>query len=167
MKLKKWKIAAAAACVCLLITAAYASAGGSDDPLITLSYLNTVFTDKVEKLVDDTLTQRKGELEKALEGVLAGQTGPASEGAVFSVVTLKKGQVLTGSVGCEVMLRIGTAACGSTDSVGLIDVTAGGNLTNGGALLTNHLYLVTIDPRTVTATSNTAKVLVRGPYTVK
>ena len=168
MKLKKWKIAAAAACACFLVTAAYAAtAGSSGDPLVTLSYLNGVYTGKVQSMVDDTVDQRKAELEKALADVLAGQGGSTgAAGTVFSVVTLNRGQAIVGDVGCEVMLRIGSAACGA-DSVGLIDTTAGSVLGGGAALTTNHLYMVTINPRTVTATSNTAKLLVRGPYTIR
>ena len=78
-----------------------------------------------------------------------------------------KGQALVGDVGCEVMLRVGTATCGAADSVGLIDTTSGANLGNGKALETNHLYMVTISTRSVTATSNTVKVLARGPYTIR
>ena len=166
--MKKWKIAVAAACVCFLITAAYAAAaGGTDDPLVTLSYLNNVYNSKVQAMVDDTVDKRKAELEQALANVLAGQSGTSgSSSAVFSVVTLSRGQAIVGDVGCEVMLRIGSAACGA-DSVGLIDTTAGSVLGSGAALTANHLYMVTINPRTVPATSNSAKLLVRGPYTIR
>lgn len=167
--MKKWKIAAAAACVCVLLTVAYAAGtGGSGDPLVTLSYLNTTFRTQVQTMVDETVDARKGELEDALAKVLEqGGTGEESGGSVFSVVTLKQGQTLEGDVGCEVMLRIGSAVCGTSDSVGLIDTTTGANLANGGALVTNHLYMVTISTRTVTATSGTVKVLARGPYTIR
>ena len=170
--MKKWKMAAAAACVCILLTTAYAAnAGSANDPLVTLSYLNNTFAKQVQAMVDQTVDQRKTEMEQALDKLLSGQggqtTAPSGSGSVFSVVTLSQGQTLVGSVGCEVMLRIGTAVCGSSDSVGLIDTTAGANLPSGGALVTNHLYMVTIDPRTVTATSGTVKVLVRGPYTIR
>ena len=164
--MKKWKIAAAAVCVCLLLTAAYAAgAGSANDPLVTLSYLNNTFSQKVQTMVNDTVDARKAEMEQALAKVL-GQGGNGS-GNVFTVVTLSKGQTLVGDVGCEVMLRIGTAVCGTSDSVGLIDTTSGSNLGSGGALATNHLYMVTISTRSVTATSNTVKVLARGPYTVR
>jgi hypothetical protein len=164
--MKKWKIAAAAVCVCLLFTAAYAAgAGSANDPLVTLSYLNNTFSQKVQTMVNDTVDARKAEMEQALAKVL-GQGGNGS-GNVFTVVTLSKGQTLVGDVGCEVMLRIGTAVCGTSDSVGLIDTTSGSNLGSGGALATNHLYMVTISTRSVTATSNTVKVLARGPYTVR
>ena len=164
--MKKWKIAAAAVCVCLLFTAAYAAgAGSANDPLVTLSYLNNTFSQKVQTMVNDTVDARKAEMEQALAKVL-GQGGNGS-GNVFTMVTLSKVQTLVGDVGCEVMLRIGTAVCGTSDSVGLIDTTSGSNLGSGGALAANHLYMVTISTRSVTATSNTVKVLARGPYTVR
>ena len=165
--MKKWKIALAAACVCFLFTVAYAAnAGGANDPLVTKSYLDGPFLQQVQSLVDQAVDGRKAELEQALAKVLE-QGGGASGGNVFKVVTLSKGQTLVGDVGCEVMLRIGTAACGTTDSVGIIDTTDGTNLGDGKALVVNHLYMVTISTRTVTATSGTVKVLVRGPYTIR
>ena len=165
--MKKWKIVLAAACVCFLFTVAYAAnAGGANDPLVTLSYLNGPFLKQVQSLVDQTVDARKAELEEALAKVL-GQGGGTADGNVFTVVTLSQGQTLVGDVGCEVMLRIGTATCGTSDSVGLIDTTTGTNLGNGGALVTNHLYMVTISTRSVTATSGTVKVLARGPYTIR
>ena len=156
--MKKWKIALAAVCICFLFSVAYAAtAGGADDPLITKSYLDGPFLERVQAMVEQAVAERKTELEDVLS-----QGG----GNVFKVVTLSQGQVLEGDVGCEVMLRIGTASCGSPDSVGLIDTTDGTILGDGKALVTNHLYMVTIKTRTVTATSSTVKVLVRGPYTV-
>ena len=156
--MKKWKIALAAVCICFLFSVAYAAnAGGADDPLITKSYLDGPFLERVQSMVEQAVKEQKTELEDVLS-----QGG----GNVFKVVTLSKGEVLEGDVGCEVMLRIGTASCGSPDSVGLIDTTDGTILGDGKALVTNHLYMVTIKTRTVTATSSTVKVLVRGPYTV-
>lgn len=161
--MKKWKIVLAAACVCFLFTVAYAAnAGSSNDPLVTKSYLDGPFLDQVQTLVGEAVDERKTELEKA-----AGQNSGTAVGNVFTVVTLSQGQALVGDVGCEVMLRIGSATCGSSDSVGLIDTTAGTTLGNGGALVTNHLYMVTISTRSVTATSGTVKVLARGPYTIR
>ena len=43
----------------------------------------------------------------------------------------------------------------------------GGNLGNGKALEKNHLYMVTISTRSVSAGSETVKLLVRGPYTIQ
>lgn len=170
--MKMLKIAAAVLCVCFLFTAAYAAnAGGQTDPLVTLSYLNNNYTRQVRDMVDQTVAQRKAEMEQSLKGILAGNGGtigaPSGGNAVFTVVTLSQGQSLVGDVGCEVMLRVGSAVCGSEDSVGLIDTTSGGVLGNGQALAANHLYMVTISTRRVTAATGTVKVLARGPYTIQ
>ena len=170
--MKKLKIAAAALCVCFLFTVAYAAnAGSQTDPLVTLSYLNGTYTQQVKTMVDQAVKDRQAEMERSLKSILAGSGGtvttPSGGNSVFTVVTLAQGQSLVGDVGCEVMLRVGAAVCGSDDSVGLIDTTAGSVLGNGQALAVNHLYMVTISTRRVTATSGTVKVLARGPYSIQ
>lgn len=168
--MKKWKIAAAALCVCFLFTAAYAAnAGGQNDPLVTLSYLNGTFTTQVKAMVDQAVSDRQAEMEKSLNDILASHSGGggSSSGGVFTVVTLTQGQTLVGNVGCEVMLRVGSAVCASPDQVGLVDTTSGSVLAGGQALTANHLYMVTINPRTVAAASGTVKVLARGPYSIQ
>ena len=168
--MKLLKITAAAACVFFLLTAAYAaSAGSSGDPLVTLSYLNGTFTNQVRTMVDQTVNDRRAEMEQSLKDLLAGQGGastPGTSSGAFTLVTLGQGQSLVGSVGCEVMLRLGSAVCGASDAVGLIDTTGGTVLASGEALASNHLYMVTISPRTVTA-ATAATLLVRGPYTIQ
>ena len=85
---------------------------------------------------------------------------------MFQVVTLSSGQTLTGDIGCEVMLRVGTATCVAPSTPGLIDETTAGTLNHGGSLVQNHLYMMTIEGRGVKATAATTKLLVRGTYTV-
>ena len=162
LHMKEWKIAAAAACVCFLLTVAYAAnAGGQSDPLVTLSYLNGTFTNQVKDMVDQTVKERQAQMEKSLNDILAGHGGgDSASGNVFCVVTLSQGQTLVGNVGCEVMLRVGSALCSSPDSVGLVDTTSGGVLAGGQALAANHLYMVT-------TASGTVKMLVRGPYSIQ
>lgn len=164
----KLKILCAVLCAVLLVGVVYAAAGSSDDPLVTLSYLENIFAPQVEeqmeKLVEEKAESLKTQLEEAVEEVSPPVSGQSS---AFSVVTLTKGQVLTGDVGCEVMLRVGSAVCVSSGSTGLIDVTGGSTLADGKALEKNHLYMVTISTRGVKATADTVKVLVRGPYTIE
>ena len=130
--------------------------GSASDPLVTLSYLNDVFLTKV----DQKITARNSQLLQQ-----SGGAGGMS-GVEFAVVTLSKGQVLTGDIGCEVMLRVGTASCVSPSNPGLIDETTAASLNNGGALAANHLYMMTIEGRGVKAGSDTTKLLVRGSYTI-
>ncbi len=173
---KKWKIVVAAVCMLFLVTVAYAATAGSQsDPLVTLSYLNNVFTPKVDTMVTQAVADQQTKLETDLDEAIqewdakikaAVGSGSGEGGSVFAVVELSQGQTLVGDVGCEVMLRVGSATCGSDGATGLIDVTSGGTLANGKALETNHLYMVTISTRSVKAASGTVKLLVRGPYTI-
>ena len=138
-----------------------AEAGSEGDPLVTLSYLNDTFLDTILTKVDQKIAARNSQIAQELGGQSASGTA-----LTFTVVTLSKGQVLTGDIGCEVMLRVGTASCVSPSSPGLIDESSASALNNGGALVQNHLYMMTIEGRGVKATAATTKLLVRGTYTV-
>ena len=138
-----------------------AEVGSSDDPLVTLSYLNDTFLDTILTKVDQKIAARNSQIAQQMGGQSTSGTT-----AAFTVVTLSKGQVLTGDIGCEVMLRVGTASCVSPSSPGLIDESAAVTLNNGGALVQNHLYMMTIEGRGVKATAATTKLLVRGTYTI-
>ena len=141
----------------LMSTATFAAeAGSSGDPLVTLSYLNDTFFNQIMQRVDQKIAERTGQAVP----------GGASSSASFSVVTLSDGQTLTGDIGCEVMLRVGSAVCVSPSDPGLIDETTASTLSNGGALAQNHLYMMTIEGRGVRATAGTVKVLARGSYSV-
>lgn len=158
---RKLKVVAALAGVLVLTTAVYAAAAGgsAQDPLVTLSYLEQVFAPAMEGEVDAMVADAVARLELPEQGL-------GTTASVFHVVTLSKGQKLVGDVGCEAMLRVGTARCVTSESTGLIDVTDGSVLQNGKALVKNHLYMVTISVRSIEATADTTKLLVRGPYTV-
>lgn len=127
------------------------SFGTSSDPLITLSYLEQTLTPQL-------LEQFGEELEAAL--------AEKGEADTYTVVTLTNGQKLTGEVGCEILLRIGTASVSADDVPGLVDTTDASSLNNGSALKTNHLYMVTIAGNGIKATAATVKVIVRGSYTI-
>ena len=141
-----------------------AEVGSSDDPLVTLSYLNDTFLNTIMQKVDQKIAARNSQIAQQTGGQVTSDSGPVS---TFTVVTLSSGQVLKGDIGCEVMLRVGSATCVSPSSPGLIDETAGGILENGKALTTNHLYMMTIEGRGVKAGASAVKVLVRGNYTIR
>ncbi len=158
MKKDRWLLRSAAL---LILSAALmtgvslaAEAGSTGDPLVTLSYLNDTFLGDIMRRVDQKIADRTG------------QALPGGSGASFVVVTLSEGQTLTGDIGCEVLLRIGSAVCVSPSDPGLIDETAGTTLAGGGALVQNHLYMMTIEGRGVRAAAGTTKLMVRGSYTL-
>lgn len=167
MKKNRWVLrmmALLVICGALNMTVSLAAeAGSSGDPLVTLSYLNDTFMSTIMQNVDQKIAARNSQLAQSGGLVPGGGTGTS---ATFTVVTLSSGQTLTGDIGCEVMLRVGTAVCVASSSPGLIDETTAGTLNNGGALAQNHLYMMTIENRGVRATAATTKLLVRGSYTI-
>ena len=133
-----------------------AEAGSAQDPLVTLRYLNDTFFNSIMQRVDQKIAQQTGQAVP----------GGSSSAASFTVVTLSQGQPLTGDIGCEVMLRVGSAVCAAPSDPGLIDETTASTLANGAPLIQNHLYMMTIEGRGVRATAGTVKVLARGSYTI-
>ena len=166
MRKKKWPTLLLVLAMILgamnLTVSVAAEPGSEQDPLVTLSYLNDTFLNTIMEKVDQKIAARNAEIVKQLGGQVSGTESTDT----FTVVTMTQGQILTGDIGCEVMLRVGTAACVSPSAPGLIDETSAGTLNNGGALEKNHLYMMTIEGRGVQATAATTKLLVRGTYTI-
>ena len=160
----KWALRLAAlmliSCLAMTGVSLAVEPGSASDPLVTLSYLNETFLGQIMTQVDQKIAARNSQLLQQ-----SGGTGSASS-AEFTVVTLSTGQTLTGGIGCEVMLRIGSASCVSPSNPGLIDETTAAALNNGVALAVNHLYMMTIEGRGVKAGAATTKLLVRGTYTI-
>ena len=100
-----------------------------------------------------------------VESLMGTSSGSGTASSVFSVVTVKAGQQLLGSTGCELLLRSGSATCVAASAPGLVDSTEGSTLASGGAVQPNHLYLITADGRGLKATAD-ATVMVRGSYTI-
>ena len=138
----KKKIIALSVGVILLITTV-SVAVGTDDPLITESYLKNVFLNEVKEYIDSKGTSS------------------------FSVLTVKKGQKFLGGSGCEFILRQGTAAVISSELGGLSDVTAGYDIVTGVDVPPNHLLIIPReDGRGFTALTDVV-IMVKGSYTIK
>ena len=175
MRNKKWRIRGAAialAGACLFGGVALA-AGDQSDPLITLSYLTKTAMPEILEQVEENAEKRQGELLEQFNQAIEEYKEERSQesttmtgSATYSVVSLSKGQILSLGVGCEEMLRVGSASVSSGSSPALIDVTTGGSVNNGAALETNHLYMATIADRYLTANADTVKLLVRGAYNI-
>ena len=169
---KKWMIrlgAGALAAGCLVMGAALA-AGDQEDPLVTLSYLNQTAIPQIVEQVEERTAQRQEELEESFRTQLSqyqqGGQGGGSASAGYTLVTLAQGQGMRLEVGCEVLLRVGSASVQADSSPALIDLSTGGTVNSGASLEKNHLYMSTIEGRTLSADAATVKVLVRGGYTV-
>jgi len=159
--MKKKKIVTVLAAVLILAVGvgvgAYAASafGTQSDPLVAKSYLDQTVTPKLQ-------AQFQAKLDEQVQ-IMEQQIAASSSGLNFASVTLSSGQTLKGSVGCEIILRSGTAVC--SGSSGLSDVTDGRAVAVGTSLTANHLCMVLVQNDGAKASSGVT-LLVRGGYTI-
>ena len=159
--MRKKKIITVLAAVLILAVGvgvgAYAASnfGTQADPLVAKSYLDQTVTPKLQAQFQSKLDEQSQIMEQKIAA--------SSSGLNFTSVSLTNGQTLKGSVGCEIILRAGTAVCSGTS--GLSDVTEGKLVTSGAALTANHLCMVSTQGDGVKASSSVT-LLVRGSYTL-
>lgn len=154
------KKTAAALSLCLLLSMVVwaAAAGGSDDPLISLSHLTGTFMEKIERETEQKLDASDAWI---LSGQQSGQVTDSST-ASWVETRVKRDDTLLGSVGTSVMVLAGqvqVAYHGGT----VVDVTTGTAVPSGTALVQNHRYLVAEDTAALfQVTSKTAVVDYQG-----
>lgn len=179
MSKSKWisRLAAASLVSVTLLGVALAAGnqGSQADPLVTLSYLTNQATPEIMAQVDAKTAAREKELLERLDSAVNAYTkevedklksaGGGGAAVAFTLVDLAAGQRLNPGVGCELMLRVGSATVTADSAPALIDMTDGAGNWGGSALVQNHLYMATIEGRSVVA-QNAVKLLVRGSYTV-
>ncbi len=137
--------------LCLLITVAvflgltvmvnYAAPGDESDPIVTKSYLETVFWDKVK-------------------GLTGGSAG-------FEIVDVPEGKQIICDASTELILRKGTGVVIATEKGGIANVTASVDLPSGESVPANSLLIVPLgDGRGFVATSDVI-VMVKGGYKIE
>lgn len=156
---KKVQLLAMFIVVALVFTAvgAYAAGnyGSQSDPLITMSYLSKTLQPTMESDFNNAVTAAMTQLEQQFESELTG---------AFKPVSVENGKTMSCNAGCEVLFRSGSAK--AVGSAGMLDVTAGKTVSNGGAMTQNHLYMAP-ENGSGFKTSNAVTVLVRGTYTIQ
>lgn len=106
-------------------------------------------------------------VEQIAQSVVQQMGGTAVSGSTqWAVITVPAGKTVTCEIGCQAILRDGAAACVASGTPGLVDVSDAVTLSNGGALLANHLYTVTVQGRGI-RTANGCTLLISGGYTVQ
>lgn len=139
-----------------------AGAGSSDDPLISLSYIEGVLWPKILKEIDERLD---GLSEGGGGPVFGGNEGSAPSGAAaFKSIQVFAGQTITGDEGSEMILRIGSATAVCPGENGLVDATDGLDLKNGGSVLKNHVYIIPRDDGRGIKMLDDGYMMIKGGY---
>ena len=131
------------ACVCLPGMAA--NPGSNDDPLVSLSYVNSVLMPQIRGYVDSQMLYAGGN---------------------YKVVNVQKGQTIIGSMSTQFILRMGTASVVATQKGGLADVTAGVDLPLYSNVAPNHLLIVPFEDWRGITMHTDGIVLVSGAYSI-
>ena len=84
----------------------------------------------------------------------------------LAVVQVPAGSTVVCEVGVQAVLRVGQAVCVAAGSPGLIDLSNGETLANGGALAANHLYTASIQGRGI-YTAQGCTLLIAGSYNIQ
>ena len=178
MKKKIWVVLTATAALLVLAAAVFAtgeysgSAGSEDDPLVTLSYINDIFTVEVQKFFRQELQTQTDSLRDSLETrieALEDARDIAADGdgnAAFQKITLSSGSELVCKAGTELLLYSGSAYVIARELPGLLDTSGGVDLSRGEYMEKNHMYLVAADGNGICADGNIT-VLIRGSYEIE
>ena len=141
-------------CLALLAVVWGLAAGDASDPLASLSYLESTFSDAVDSRVEEKLNASDAAL---LSGADMG-ADLSGNGFAWAEDRLKQGDVLYGSTGVTVMLLAGQGNV-TYSSGAVVDATDGKVVPSGTALQVNHRYIVAEDTTAgFTVTSKTAVV---------
>lgn len=127
-----------------VIFASFVVVIGTDDPLITESYLKNVFMKEIKDYID---------------------SGKSNDS--FVVVNIPEKKQLIASSGCEIILRGGTAEIIASKLGGLSDVTAASDLSEGDIIPANHLLIVPRDDGRGFKAATDVIVMIKGGYEIK
>lgn len=153
----------------LCLTAALA-AGGNGEALISLSYLEGIFTQSADATIDSKLDadddRLSRELANRLDAMDAAVQAAAGQQVALTAqeVTLKEGDVLMGVTGSDVVSLAGEVRL-SLPQGAVVDVTEGAELLDGALLPTGHRLIVAEDTVAYfTVASPTAVLSYQGGY---
>ena len=168
--MKKVSVLALFFALTVLAGVVFAAGGDSSDPLISLSYLQGTFRDKVDRSVDSKLdtsdkaayAQAESALRAAISAAEANVGGNVAD--TFAERRLKQGDILSGATGLQVIVLAGNVTA-QFSSGAVVDVTAGSEIQSGAALTANHRYLVAEDTSAqFTVVGKTAVMSYCGPF---
>lgn len=148
--------------MCVAVVGGYiasGTAGTDEDPLISLSYLNDVVIPNITSTVQNSV-------QSYISDEVAKNVAQ-STGTYFVAIQGLSGQTITCHEGTELILRSGSALSVCPGSNGLVDSTAGFDLTGGNEISLNHVYIIPRqDGRGIYMTTD-GYVMIKGGYDIE
>lgn len=159
------------AAVLLTATTLYAadarSAGTTEDPLVTKSYVDKILTglnvggntSQLEAKIaeqEQLIIALSEEIQKLKEG----------ESSTYEVVLVEEGQTIYGHKGTEMIVRAGEGTIVASNAGGIQDVTAGSDINAGVVAPRYHLLITPRDDGRGLLATKKLTVMVRGGYSI-
>ena len=162
----------AAICASVIAPATFA-ADTSNDPLVTLSYIEEVLAPRLKDEL--TLYIQNNYPSNSSSSASDGTVSPDAEAPPaaydgYTVVHMTQGQVLYALTPTEIILRSGKAnAVSAFMDQGVCDMTVGGELYHDDPLVRYHYCLIPRgdDGRGIVAVSDEIYIMVRGEYEIR
>ena len=162
--------AALALALVLCLTAALAAGGDAGDPLLSLSYLEGVFSPAAESQTQQKLDASSAALREEADRLLTGMKADilAASGMNTALspqeADLNSGDSLSGPTGLAVLPLAGEIQLTLLEGE-VVDATSGTEVASGATLALDRRYIVAEDALArFTAVSSTAVLSYEGPY---
>ncbi len=156
-----------AAVILLSFTAAaYAAAGGAEDPLISLTYLNTYISNLLTlggSKISEAFGKFDAKINKKLDDINAVVSGNTEFASGYKMLYLKTGGTVSITTGGSVNLISGTMRITDVNGTA-INVSDGKTVDEGKLISANNRYFAAEKSKIVLTAYDSAIVTVNGPY---
>lgn len=167
--MKRILTAIISACIIIALTigmASAATAGGADDPLISLTYINSFITNLMSRaasMIDSSFGALKTVTKSQLDQLEA-EVSSSSGNTGYTTLSLNSGGTVTVKMGSSVILNSGTLRLTSINGT-IINVSEGREVGKYDIIMPNNRYFAAENTTAVfTVYSSTAKLIVNGTY---
>lgn len=135
--------------------------GGSDDPLVSRSYVDGRI-DELKQMISSLSSASSTKTDNS-----SNQTSSNQISSSYVPVSAKAGQNIIGGEGTEIILRSGQAKGFVSGANGIINATDGSEIMNGDTIKINNLLIVPRnDGRGITAVTD-IWIIVKGEYKIQ
>ncbi len=161
-----------AALLCIFVTAAGDNYVTSDDPLVSLSYVEKLRAEIKSEVKAEVRAEMQTQISELVKEEVAKQINSGVGGGTadysFVTVTLQAGEKLMAKSSCELLVRSGSCkAITPSSSQALIDKTNDTSIQNGADVVKNHLISIPkADGRGVIAIWSGTEIIIRGEYEI-
>ena len=132
--------------------------GGEDDPIVSKSYVDS----QIEKLKE---SMNKSSNDDRQEPIV--ENASSGGGEKYVPVFVKKGEVLYGGEGSEIILRSGVAYAKIEGGDGIVNATEGTELPDTYPIRKNNLHIVPRDDGRGMRVTEDAWFIVKGDYRIE